>query len=279
MDFTHRHVNVGDVSLHIAEAGDRSKPLVVFLHGFPEFWYSWRHQLEALAKAGYWCVAPDLRGYNESDKPEGVAHYALEKLVGDVAGLLSALGREKAHVVGHDWGAIVAWAFAQQRPELLEKLAILNVPHPVAFLRGIKTARQLFRSWYMFFFQIPWLPEKALAAFDYRALRKGFASFSREEQDRYVAAMKMPGARTATIAYYRSIIRRVFRGDLPKPTRIEAPVLVIWGDRDAFLGVELAEPPPEWVPNARVEHVPEATHWVQNDAPQRVNELLLSFLG
>lgn len=279
MDFTHRHVNVGEVSLHIAEAGDPSKPLVVFLHGFPEFWYSWRHQLEALAKAGYWCVAPDLRGYNDSDKPEGVESYALEKLVGDVAGLIGALGREKAHVVGHDWGAIIAWAFAQQRPELLEKLAILNVPHPVAFQRGIRTAKQLFKSWYMFFFQIPWLPEKAIAAFDYRALRQGFPSFSREDQDRYVAAMATPGARTATIAYYRSIIRRFFRGDLPKPTRIEAPVLVIWGDRDAFLGVELAEPPPEWVPNARVVHVPEASHWVQNDAPERVNELLLSFLG
>lgn len=279
MDFTHRHVNVGEVSLHIAEAGDRSRPLVVFLHGFPEFWYSWRHQLEALAKAGYWCVAPDLRGYNESDKPEGVGSYALEKLVGDVAGLIGALGREKAHVVGHDWGAVVAWSFAQAEPGRLEKLAILNVPHPVTFLRGIKTARQLFKSWYMFFFQLPWIPERAMAAFDYAALRKGFASFSREEQDRYVEAMKTPGARTATLAYYRSIIRRVLRGDTPKPRRIEAPVLVIWGDRDAFLGVELAEPPPEWVPDARVVHIPEASHWVQNDAPERVNELLLSFLA
>ena len=278
MELSHRRVDVGEVTLHVAEAGDPTRPLVIFLHGFPELWWSWRHQLEAISAAGYWCVAPDLRGYNESDKPEGVAAYDMEKLVGDVAGLLRALGREKATIVGHDWGAIVAWSFAEAHPPMLERLAILNVPHPTVFLKGMRTFRQLTRSWYMFFFQLPLIPELLIKAFDYAAIRKAFEDSSKEETDRYVEAAKTPGAMPAAIAYYRAIFRRVARGKLT-PRRIEKPVLVIWGDRDAFLGHELADPPPEWVPNARVVHVPDATHWVQTSAPERVNELLLGFFA
>ena len=277
METSHRRLNVGEVTLHVAEAGDPSRPLVVFLHGFPEFWWSWRHQLDALSDAGFWCVAPDLRGYNESDRPEGIDAYEIEKLVGDVEGLIRALGRESAIVVGHDWGAVIAWAFAQERPAMVERLAILNVPHPVTFMKGLRSFRQLSKSWYMFFFQLPLLPELAIAAFDYAAIRKGFEGAPKEEADRYVEAAKVPGAMKAAVTYYRAILRRVVRGRLPSTKRIEQPVLVIWGDRDDFLEKELAEPPPEWVPNARVVHVPEATHWVQNAAPERVNELLIAF--
>src|SRR5262249_27953108 len=146
--FRHRIIDVGQVCLHVAEAPPEGiaessavptrVPLVVFLHGFPEFWWSWRHQLAGMAQAGFWAVAPDLRGYNESDKPRGVSEYEVEKLAGDVAGLIRALGRKEAIVVGHDWGAMVAWAFANDYPEMLQRLAILNLPHPLVMMRGLR---------------------------------------------------------------------------------------------------------------------------------------------
>lgn len=283
--FLHRRLTVSDVTLHVAEArptGDLSRaPLVVLLHGFPEFWWSWHHQLRALADAGIWAVAPDLRGYAESDKPDGVDAYRLETLAADVAGLVRALGREKATVVGHDWGAIVAWQVAQQHPDLVERLAILNVPHPLQMMRGLRTSpRQMMRSWYMFFFQVPFVPEKAAAAFDYAFVRNTFRldGFSKEEIDPYIEALKTPGALTSAMNYYRSIIRRAATAKTPKTVRIDCEVLVIWGDKDRYLGKELATPPARFVPNARVIHVPEASHWVQHDAKERVNDLLVDFV-
>jgi pimeloyl-ACP methyl ester carboxylesterase len=285
------------VKLHVVEARPRSKdgaladdsesvpdevPLVVFLHGFPELWRSWRHQLRAFADAGLWAVAPDLRGYNESDRPEGVASYVVEKLAGDVEGLILALGRKSAFVVGHDWGAIVAWTVAQLRPEIVSRLAVLNVPHPLQMARGLKTLKQLARSWYVFFFQLPFgIPERVLAAGNCAALRRSLEAdgLTREEIEPYVEAMARPGAARAAMSYYRAALRRGILRRSPKTRVIECPVLVIWGDRDRHLGMELATPPARFVPHARVEHIPEASHWVQNDAPEKVNELLLAFAG
>jgi pimeloyl-ACP methyl ester carboxylesterase len=298
--FLHRRLDVGasgqpPVQLHVAEARPRSGdgaiadgsdevaadvPLVVFMHGFPEFWWSWRHQLRAFADAGFWAVAPDMRGYNESDKPAGVRSYEVETLADDIQGLVHALGRKSAIIVGHDWGAVVAWEVAQRHPELVERLAILNVPHPLQMLRGLRRPKQLKKSWYMFFFQLPaGIPERAVAANDWGFLRKTFAvdGFPKEEIDLYVKAMSVPGAITAAMSYYRAAIRRAFTGRPQRTKRIDCPVLVIWGDRDRYLGKEMAEPPARFVPNARVEHIADATHWVQNAAPERVNELLLAF--
>ncbi|MBX3191237.1 MAG: alpha/beta fold hydrolase [Labilithrix sp.] len=284
--FLHRRIDVGEVRLHVAEArpnGDApvpdDVPLVVLLHGFPELYWSWRHQLRALSAAGFWAVAPDMRGYNESDKPEGVAAYALERLCADVAGLIAALGRERAIVVGHDWGGAVAWYFAQLHAPFVSRLAILNAAHPVKIGQGMKTLKQLKKSWYMFFFQLPAIPEKAIASGDFATMRKGFASdgIPEDEIEPYVAAMRVPGALTAALNYYRSSIRRSLVGSTPKIVPIECPVLVIWGDQDRYLGIELAAPPPALVPHAEVVHIPEATHWVQNTAPDRVNELLIAF--
>ena len=293
--FLHRRIDVGNVTLHVAEARPRTEngavaspsdevvssvPLVVFMHGFPELWWSWRHQLRAFADAGYWAVAPDMRGYNESDKPEGVRSYELEELAGDIAGLVKALGREKAIIVGHDWGAMVAWAVAQEHPSIVERLAILNVPHPQQMLRGLRRPKQLKKSWYMFFFQLPGgIPERALAKNDYAFLRRTFEvdGFGAEEIEPYVEAMRKPGALTAAMNYYRAAIRRTFTLRLPVAKRIDCPVLVIWGDQDRHLGKEMATPPPRLVPHARVEHIPDASHWVQNAAPERVNDLLLEF--
>lgn len=293
--FLHRRVDAGAVHLHIAEARPRAPdgtsadgsaevasnvPLVVFMHGFPELWWSWRHQLRAFADAGFWAVAPDMRGYNESDKPEGVSSYEVESLCDDIKGLVAALGRETAIIVGHDWGAAVAWVLAQRHPALVSRLAILNVPHPLVMLAGLRTLKQLKKSWYVFFFQLPGgIPERAIAKNDWARLRKAFAldGFADDEIEPYVKAIRVPGAITAAMSYYRAAIRRVLTGRVPRTVRIDCPVLVIWGDADRVLGQELADPPAQFVPKARVEHIPGASHWVQSSAPERVNELLLAF--
>ncbi|MDB4944409.1 MAG: Epoxide hydrolase [Labilithrix sp.] len=287
--FFHRHLDVGAVTLHVAEARPAGQeeavrddtPLVVFLHGFPELWWSWRHQLRAFAGAGFWAVAPDLRGYNESDKPAGVASYELEKLSGDVAGLVHALGRKRAIVVGHDWGAVVAWNVAERYPELVERLGICNVPHPLAMARGLRTLRQLKKSWYIFFFQLSGISERAIAARDFERVREMFREdgIPNDDLEPYISALKMPGALTAMLSYYRAAVRRVLAGRPPEVKTVSCPVLVIWGDKDRALGKELADPPARFVPNARVVHIPDATHWVQNSAPEEVSRLLLEFAG
>jgi epoxide hydrolase 4 len=185
----HRHVDVGEVTLHVVEAG--TGPLVVLLHGFPEFWYSWRHQIPALAAAGLRVVAPDLRGCNLSDKPRGQAAYRVRELAADVAGLIAACGEEQAAVVGHDWGGAVAWALAIRHPERVERLVIVNSPHPLRFLAAVRQPAQLARSWYMLLFQLPWLPEALLRAGGFKALRRtlrrwGGGHLTGEDLDRYV---------------------------------------------------------------------------------------------
>ena len=275
---------LGAVRLHYVEAG--KGPLVVLLHGFPEFWYSWRHQIPALASAGFQVVAPDMRGYNLSDKPRGVGAYALDALVEDVAQLIRDRGAARAVVVGHDWGGGVAWAFAMRHPEMLERLAVLNCPHPARFFDGLRTLRQLRKSWYMLAFQLPGVPEMWLRSGDYAFLRRALRAeplrrdaFDATDVERYVAALSQPGAVAGGINYYRALFRQRPGQARAAFRPIEAPVLVVWGERDPYLGAELAEPDPALVPDVRVERLPEASHWVQNDQPERVNALLLDFLA
>ena len=280
---THRWHDVGYMRLHCVEAGEG--PLVVLLHGFPEFWYSWRHQIPALAAAGLRVVAPDMRGYNVSGKPRGVDAYRWQALTGDVVGLVRACGEERASIVGHDWGGVVGWHFAMCHPEMLERLAILNAPHPLHFLRALATPGQLARSWYIGFFQLPWIPEAVLSARNFSVLRQMLArdpeqpgAFSPEDIERYVEACRQPGALTAALNYYRAAARQN-PARLQRETRVvDAPVLVIWGEKERALGADLAEPPGEWVRNARVERLPTASHWVASDEPERVNALLIEFL-
>jgi pimeloyl-ACP methyl ester carboxylesterase len=271
----------GGIRLHYVEAGEG--PLVVLLHGFPEFWYSWRRQIPVLAQAGFHVVAPDMRGYDLSDRPQSWRAYDTGLLADDIAGLIHSFGEKDAYVVGHDWGAAVAYAVAMGRPEVVRRLAILNVPHTARMLEGFRTLKQLRKSWYMFFFQIPKLPEYLIArdnfSFAKRSLRSDSKdAFSDEDLERYVEAWSQPGALTGMINYYRAALRRSPRKSLAQMRPIEAQTMVIWGMRDRHLGSELAEPAPEWVPNLRMERIPEATHWVQHDAPERVNELLIDFL-
>jgi pimeloyl-ACP methyl ester carboxylesterase len=276
---THRTFDVGDVKIHGVEAGDG--PLVVLLHGFPEFWYSWRKQIPALAAAGFRVVAIDMRGYNLSSKPKAVAAYAMRNLVDDVAGVIRACGTTRAHVVGHDWGAGVAWAFAMAHPDFLDRLAILNGPHPRRLLAAFRTAAQLRKSWYMFFFQIPWLPETLLGLDGYRRMLRGIQkdavtpdAFTDADLAEYARAFSQPGAMRCMIHYYRAM--RLRKGQV-RVRPIDRPVLVLWGEQDRYLGRELAAPEPRDVPHVQVEYIPDASHWVHHERPEQVSEQLVRF--
>jgi len=268
-------------------------PLVVCLHGFPEFWYAWRHQLDALAEAGYRVVAPDLRGYNRSSQPAGVDSYGVSELVGDIRGLIEQLGYAQAAVVGHDWGGLLAWELAIREPTLVRQLVVMNAPHPERFQRQLlQSPRQLAKSWYVFLFQLPWVPERLLQAADYRAVETLLAdtstpdAFTDADVRRYKDAMARSGSLSGPINYYRAIaretatrqLRSLVPGTASRSARVTAPTLVIWGEDDPALSIKLLDGLDAWVDDLRIERLPNASHWVQADAPQRVNELLVDFL-
>lgn len=279
------------IRFHALAAGPADGPLVLFLHGFPELARSWRHQLPALGGTGYRAVAPDLRGYGDTDI---AGPYDVGTLVADVTGLIRALGRERAVVVGHDWGGAVAWATALRAPEAVERLVAVNCPPASALYEAMRRSRsQLRKSWYILFFQLPWLPERRMAkdgaAVVARALvggshRKGV--WPREELEAYRAAFARPGRAKAAIDWYRAAFRRSFRRRRSggAPQRVIAPTLVLWGVRDRFLGRELVSP--DVLRRVLAEgNVPEvvliedAGHFVQNEAPERVNAELVRWLG
>ncbi len=293
----HDETIANGVRLHYVEAGPEDGPPVVLLHGFPEFWYSWRNQLPALADAGYHVVAPDMRGYNRSEKPHGIDAYRLSTLADDVAALVRTLDTSVAHVVGHDWGGVVAWATAMAHPERVSTLAVLNAPHPLKYVRDL-SLEQARRSWYALLFQVPWLPERALAARDFATLERLFEegvavpdAFTDEDLRRYKVAFDRPGALESALNYYRAFGRGTVRKQLPgaiplvgdrlvaSPSPIEVPTLVLWGERDPALSVDQTVGLERYVEDVRVERFPDASHWVQFDASDRVNEALLSFLG
>jgi pimeloyl-ACP methyl ester carboxylesterase len=279
--FSERDVDVGEVRLRCGSIGPAEGTLVVLLHGFPEIWLTWKPTMRILARAGYRAVAPDLRGYDRSGKPRGVEAYSILRLAGDVAGLVRAEGAERAHVVGHDWGGMVAWATATYRPEVVDRLAIVNAAHPVAYSRALRTFPQLRRSWYVFFFQLPWLPEWWLTRNDYANMRGFFRPDGIPDEiiDEYVAAMRHAGSATATIDYYRASFRDGLFGRAPAPRTLAAETLVVWGEKDRFLEPTLAEPPQEWVPRSRVVRIPSATHWAQIDAVDALSKELVAHFG
>jgi epoxide hydrolase 4 len=275
------YAEVGDVKLHYVEAGDG--PLVVLLHGFPEFWYGWRLQIAPLAAAGLRVVVPDTRGYNVSSKPDGRAAYTADKLAADIRGLIQERGAESALVAGHDWGGSIAWTLAMNHPEVVDRLAILNAAHPRKLNQGLKHPSQLRKSWYFFYFQPPDLPERHVRAKDWRFFRKFLGDaqppYTQDEMDRYVEAWSQPGAATGMINYYRAAVRPP-KGYKPEIRPIAAPTLVIWGQRDRYLGENLAEPERSDVPNLdRVERLPNASHWVHHDESERVTQLLTGFFA
>ena len=265
---------MGDQRLHYVEAGEG--PLIVLLHGFPEFWFGWRLQIEPLVAAGFRVVVPDTRGYNLSWKPEGFEAYAVELLAADIRGLIEERGAKSALLVGHDWGGSIAWITAMNHPEVVERLAILNAAHPRRLQEGLRNPNQLRKSWYFFFFAVPGLPEDVVHARDWHFFRHFLHDanppYTPQELERYVEAWSQPGAAAGMINYYRASVRQSQKEAAAKLRPVSAPTLVIWGERDSYLGPELAEPDRDDVPNLdRVERLPDASHWVHHDAAERVD--------
>ena len=282
-DLREGYAKAGDQRLHYVETGEG--PLIVLLHGFPEFWYGWRQQIKPLAAAGYRVVAPDLRGYNLSSRPDGVAAYGADRLAADIRALITERGAQSALLVGHDWGGTVAWTTAMNHPEAVDRLAILNAAYPRKLLQGLRTPRQLRKSWYFFFFQPPGLPEEAVRAGHWRFLRNFLrdarpGAYTPQDIERYVEAWSQPGAATAMLNYYRSSVRQSPKRAEAQLRPVQAPTLIIWGQRDRFLGPELAEPDHADVPGLeRVERLASASHWVHQDEPDRVTQLLTDFFA
>ncbi len=271
----------GAVTLHVVAAGPKDGPAVVLLHGFPEFWYGWREQIEPLAAAGFRVIVPDQRGYNLSSKPAGAASYALTELVSDIIAIADHLGQQKICLAGHDWGAAVAWSTALLHPQRIAKLAILNVPHPSVMRRFLSThPRQMLRSWYIFLFQLPYLPEALFSVFNsrlgvrslLRSSRPG--TFSTEDLAQYRAAWSQPGALTAMINWYRALFR--VRTKFPDRT-VHVPTRILWGQRDAFLLAEMAQESLRYCTDAELFLFAEATHWLQHEEPARISQILVEF--
>lgn len=273
------YVETNGVKLHVMRAGYAEGDPVILLHGFPEFWLGWHRQIAPLAEAGYRVVIPDQRGYNLSDKPEGVANYRVELLVADVIGLMDALEYDKVRLVGHDWGAVVAWYLAMWHPERLHQLVIMNVPHPDVFRDALRTnPEQMMRSWYAGAFQIPALPENLLKLNDYRQLASVMqrdADLRDDQLRRYKEAWSQPGAMTAMINWYRALARS--RPAREGNRRITVPTLMLWGMKDFALSSSMAEPSIEMCNEGKLVFFQEASHFVQHNKSERVNALMLDF--
>lgn len=279
--YEHQFIHTNGVTLHTVVAGPASGPAVVLLHGYPEFWYGWRKQIPALAAAGFRVYAPDQRGYNLSDKPRGLSAYSVDELAGDILGLIDAIGQERVFLVGHDWGAVVAWWLALTAPARLRRLAILNVPHPHVMRRHLLTdPRQMGRSLYAAFFQLPWLPEAAVSALHYRALARALrdsslpGTFSDEELAEYRRAWARPGAMTTMLNWYRAALRRP-AADWPDPG-VTVPTTVIWGMKDHALRPEMAAESAALCDRPELIELEDNTHWVQHEAAALVNETLIT---
>jgi epoxide hydrolase 4 len=269
--------------LNAVTAGPEHGPAVILLHGFPEFWYSWRKQIEPLAEAGFRVIVPDQRGYNLSSKPGRIRDYRMSELTADVIAIADQIGQEKICLAGHDWGAAVAWSAAMRYPQRIGKLAILNVPHPGVMVRHLRTdPRQMLRSWYMAWFQVPCVPEALFEAMNFaggvRAMQDSSrpGTFSAEDFERYREAWRQPGALTGMINWYRALRYDISdRGDIE--TRVSIPTRVLWGMRDRFLRAEMARESLKYCDEGELFEFPEATHWVQHEEPERVNRLLIEF--
>jgi epoxide hydrolase 4 len=282
-----RFVEANHQRFEVDECGS-GRRLALCLHGFPEHSFSWRYQLPMLAELGYRAWAPNLRGYGASSRPEGMAAYAIEHLMADVAGLIDASGCDETVLIAHDWGAVIAWFFAMRRLRPLDKLVICNVPHPGPAQRAMARGfAQLRKSWYIFFFQVPWLPERVLGRDRARgvgeAIRRSAVNADRfpdEVVEVYRRNAAQPGALTAMINYYRALLRgggARRQRDAGYPV-IDTPTLMVWGEDDVALTKETTYGTNEYVSDLTIRYLPRVSHWVQQEAPEIVNPMIKSFL-
>ncbi len=276
------YVNTNGVQLHVLQAGPVDGPLVILLHGFPEFSYAWRLQIPYLASAGFRVWVPDQRGYNLSDKPKGIAPYTLDQLAKDVIGLIDAAEHQRAFLVGHDWGGAVAWYVATKYPDRIRKMVVLNMPHGKVMQEHLRSNPiQRRRSRYIFFFQIPWLPEIRMKLQNFKGLRKALehsslpGTFSESDLEIYAQAWAKPKAYHSMINWYRAAIKKPPRYE--RDPKVTVPTLLIWGEADDFLGSEMAQPSIDLCESGRLVMIEGATHWVQHEKADQVNQLVSVF--
>lgn len=281
---TIREVEANGLRFEVAEAGEGDH-LALCLHGFPELHYSWRHQLPVLARMGYRVWAPNQRGYSDGARPAAVADYAADAIVADAAALFDASGARRLTLIAHDWGGAIAWLFAINRVRPIERLVVMNLPHPICFARALRHWPQRRRSWYMAFFQLPWLPERMLLRGDAAGIRKAFrgmavdkARFPDAVLDTYARAAQRPGAMRAMVNWYRAAARHRDRMKVGNGGRVEVPTLIVWGEEDSALGLETLDGTERFVPDLTIRRLPRVSHWVQQEAPEAVNAILEEWL-
>ncbi len=278
-----RKVDVGDVELFVVRAGPPDGPPIVLLHGFPEFWYAWKGVIAPLAKAGFRVIVPDQRGYGDSDKPPAIDDYHVDKLGDDIANLIAALGYENAGVVAHDWGGGVAWNLAIRHPERVRKLAVIDTPHPDAW-RRVETKEEAV-SWYRTYFQIPWLPEESARWGNWALLAKSMrgtakpGAFPDEKLAFYRSAWDRDGAFGTMVNWYRSSFRTFTRDATTPEHRVALPVLLLLAKDDAYIPSDMTRASLSFLDDGKLVELGSGTHWVVQEEPERIAELLIAFFA
>lgn len=274
---------INGVSLHIVEAGDAGDPVVILIHGFPEFWWAWRHQITPLANAGYHVIVPDMRGYNQSDAPPEISAYTLDTLASDVIALADAYGAERFHVVGHDWGAVIGWWVVAHYPDRIHRAVLMDGPHPgVMRKQALKHPSQALRSIYVAYFQLPWLPEAMLSRNNFAALKSKIketakpGAFEEGSLERYAEAWKHPGSLTAMLNYYRALR---YKPRSKMSVRVVTPTLILWADDDAFLEHHVAEASLKLCESGQLEFIKDVTHWLHLEKPALINQKIIDWFG
>ncbi len=277
-------VKANGLTFEVDQCGSGDK-FALLLHGFPESKFSWRHQMPLLAELGYTVWAPNMRGYGKSSKPPAVGDYHIDHLVADAAALIDAAGAKDTLLMAHDWGAVIAWNFAIRKVRPLQRLVIMNVPHPACMVRELGTWAQRRKSWYIFFFQIPWLPERMMASRGARAIGRAFSDMAIDKSrfpvaitDEYRRNALEPGALTAMINYYRAGVRAGEKAMNPEPGTVDVPTLMIWGEEDTALGKATTLGTDKYVSDLTLRYLPGVSHWVQQEAPETVNAMIEAWL-
>jgi pimeloyl-ACP methyl ester carboxylesterase len=281
--FEETFIKTNGIQLHTVMAGPQSGAPFVLLHGFPETWRCWIRQAPALAQAGCRVIMPDQRGYNLSDRPPGIKSYCVGELTKDILGLIDALNYDKVNLVGHDFGALIAWMLAIEHPERFHRLGIINVPHPAVMKRFLqRDLEQMRRSLYALYFQLPWLPETIMSIGNYRVTALGMRrsgkhnAFTEEDIEKYKEAWSQPGAVTAMLNWYRAALR--YPPEITNGMRVQIPALILWGVKDFALSRRMARPSLDYCDDGRLIFFPDATHWVQREEADEVNRHLLEFV-
>lgn len=274
-------VKVNNIDLHVKKGGKSTDPVIIFLHGFPEFWYGWKNQIAFFIRHNYQVIVPDLRGYNYSSKPSSVKEYVVEKTSTDIISLIKSLKENKVFLVGHDWGGVLAWRIAMDFPELLEKIILLNIPHPGVVFSYMKShPQQLIKSSYIAFFQVRLLPEFVLKLFNHKVLEKTLittsnkGTFSYHEIEKYKDAWKQPAAMKSMLHWYRALKY----SNIQKDKKVDIPLLLIWGRKDRFLSEGLAPLSIQMCMKGTLKYIDDATHWLHHEKPDEVNKMILDFL-